>query len=321
VNFHTKFYRGRTGLPHESAMSWLEYLRTGFRPFRLLDTGLTGLTTYPFANKWQGFDYISPWVGRILSVAAVAGLILFLGSPAGRLLLLVLVSSLLPYAFTWEVPGGAEWRFTMHALPFYLIAACLALTRAAALARAPGWRDLGPRLRERRRTIAAAAGFLAVLAVAAWTGLCALSYLRVRESLQAGEAAVIAVGPRDWFFFGPGWSRPRRRGLVSVRRAEGSPSVVWIPMGVGGDCRVTLRVDPDPPAPGRPLAVGLNGVPMPSLSLQWDEKRIGSYELAVPARLRQPGRNRLDLAPGGFVLWYVHVAPGAAPVTAAASAR
>ena len=127
VNFHTRFYRSRSGLPYQEAMGWLEYLRTGFAPLQLLKTGLIGLTSYPFLNKWSGLDYLSPWIGRFLAVASLAGLVLFVTSPAGRLLLLVLVSSLLPYAFTWPVPGGAEWRFTLHAYPLYLIAAGVAV--------------------------------------------------------------------------------------------------------------------------------------------------------------------------------------------------
>ena len=148
-------------------MGWMQYLHTGFRPFHLIDTGLTGLTTYPFANKWDGLDYVSPWIGRVLSVASAAGLILFLGSAAGRLLLVVLVTSLIPYAFTWPVPGGAEWRFTMHALPFYLIAAWLALTRAARLVRPAAFADLGRRLRERRRALVIASAAAVVLALGA----------------------------------------------------------------------------------------------------------------------------------------------------------
>ena len=320
VNFHTKFYRSRSGIPFDSSMSWLEYLHTGFRPFHLVDTGLTGLTTYPFANKWEGLDHLSPWAGRAMSVASVAGLVLFLGSPAGRFLLLVLVTSLLPYAFTWEVPGGAEWRFTMHALPFYLIASWLALTRAGRLLRPGALRDLGQRLRGRGRSGAVAVAVVAVLAVTGWAGLSALSYLRVRESLGAGEPAVIAAGTRDWFFFGPGWSGPARRGFVTVRRAERSPAVVWLPLAGAGDYRLSLRADPDPPAAGGTLDVAVNGVPAGRVVLEWDEKRIGSYALLLPRRLLRPGRNRLELAPAGFVLWYVRVEPASA-VSAAGSAR
>jgi Dolichyl-phosphate-mannose-protein mannosyltransferase len=312
VNFHTRFYRARSGIPADGSMGWLQYLHAGFPPFHLLDTGLTGLTTYPFANKWSGFDYLSPGVGRVLSVAAVAGLLLFLGSPAGRFLLIVLVTSLLPYAFTWEVPGGAEWRFTMAALPFYLIAAWLALTRAARLLAPAARRDLRARLRADGRAWAAAAGAAAGLAMVAWAALSALSYLRVRESLRAGEPAMIAAGARDGLFFGPGWSRPVPRGFVTVRRAEKTPAVVWLPLSAAGDHRLTLRADPEPPVARRNLDVSLNGVPAGRLALEWDEKRIGSYELRLPGRLLRPGRNRLELGPAGFVLWYLRIDPAPA---------
>lgn len=135
VNVHTRFYRSRSGLAFQESMGWLDYLRAGSPLPAQVTTGLTGLTLYPFANKWHGLDYVSPWLARVLPVAAVAGLALFLRSAQGRLLLLVLLTSLLPYAFTWAIPGGAEWRFTLHAYPFYLIAAMLALASVAAWAR------------------------------------------------------------------------------------------------------------------------------------------------------------------------------------------
>jgi hypothetical protein len=131
VNFHTKFYRSRSGLEHEAPMSWASYLRTGFGGAELVATGLQGVTAYPFMNKWQGLDWWTPWLRRLLAPAAVAGLVLFTRGGRGRLLLVVLFTSLLPYAFTWGVPGGAEWRFTLHAYPFYLVAATSALAWAA----------------------------------------------------------------------------------------------------------------------------------------------------------------------------------------------
>lgn len=321
VNFHTKFYRSRSGIAFDSSMSWLQYLRAGFRPFHLVDTGLTGLTAYPFANKWDGLDHLSPWVDRVLSVASLAGLALFLGSPTGRLLLLVLVTSLLPYAFTWEVPGGAEWRFTMHALPFYLIAAWLAITRAARALRPASLKRLPGRLRGRGRRLAAGAAAVAALAVTTWAALCGLTYFRVREALGAGEAGVIAAGARDRFFFGAGWSRPGRRGFVTVRRAERGPAVVWLPLAAARDHRLTLRADPDAPAAGRSLDVAVNGAPVARLALGWDERRIGSYELTLPARYLRPGRNRLELGPAGFVLWYLRIEPAPAAVSGGGSAR
>jgi hypothetical protein len=135
VNFHTRFYRSRIGLDHAAHMGWLEYLRSARGAGGLAGTGLTGLTTYPFANKWQGLDWVTPWLRRVLAPAAIAGLLLFLRTAPGRLLLLLLFCSLLPYAFTWNVPGGAEWRFTLVAYPFYLVAAAQALASAVWLLR------------------------------------------------------------------------------------------------------------------------------------------------------------------------------------------
>jgi hypothetical protein len=134
VNFHTKFYRSRSGLPHETSMGWASYLRSGFGLGELVTTGFTGLTAYPFTNKWQGLDGWTPWLRRLLAPAAIAGLLLFTRSPRGRQLLVVLFTSLLPYAFTWRVPGGAEWRFTLVAYPFYLVAATAALEQLALFA-------------------------------------------------------------------------------------------------------------------------------------------------------------------------------------------
>jgi len=321
VNFHTKFYRSRSGIPFDSSMGWMQYLHTGFRPFHLVDTGLSGLTTYPFANKWDGLDYISPWVGRVLSAASLAGLVLFLASPAGRFLLVVLVTSLLPYAFTWEVPGGAEWRFTMHALPFYLIASWLALTRAARLLRPAALRDLLRRARGRGRPLAAAAAGVAAATAGVWVGLCGLSYLRVRESLHSGEPAVIEPGARDRFFFGAGWSRPVNRGLVTVRRAEGSPAVVWLPLAEAGDHRLTLWADPDPPAPGGTLDVAVNGAAVARLALEENESRGGSYDLLLPGRILHAGRNRLELSPAGFALRSLRIEPAPGVVSGSGSAR
>ena len=112
-----------------------------------------------------------------------------------------------------------------------------------------------------------------------------------------------------------------RRGLVTVRRAEHGPAVVWLPLAVAGDHRVTMRADPDPPAAGRTLDVAVNGASVAHLALEWDERRIGSYELTLPARYLRPGRNRLELRPAGFVLWYLRIEPAPAAVSGEASAR
>jgi len=91
---------------------------------------------------------VEPLAARVLQALTLAGSSPGCGVPLGRWLLMLLVSSLLPYAFTWEIPGGAEWRFTMHAYPIYLIAAASFLTTCAAAITslskggAPAWRRI-----------------------------------------------------------------------------------------------------------------------------------------------------------------------------------
>jgi 4-amino-4-deoxy-L-arabinose transferase-like glycosyltransferase len=131
INAHTQFYRDRASQGLAPSMSWLGYLATSFRPLELVGNMLLGLTVYPFSNKWLAYDLWIPHCSRVLEVVSLAGLLLFLARPPGRLLLLVLLSTLVPFAFTWRIPGGSEWRFTLVAYPFYLLAAALALDRAA----------------------------------------------------------------------------------------------------------------------------------------------------------------------------------------------
>ena len=96
---------------------------------------------------------------------------------------------------------------------------------------------------------------------------------------------------------------------MTVRRSERSPSVLWLPVAAPADCRLTLRVDPGPPAVVAPLNVAVNGARVATLSIQRDETRIGAYDVTVPGRLLRAGSNRLELGPPGFVLWYVRVEP------------
>ncbi|HSE40278.1 MAG TPA: glycosyltransferase family 39 protein, partial [Acidobacteriota bacterium] len=132
VNDNTKFYRARENLAAKEPQSVAAYLKGRLieRPYRFIDIGLEGLTRYPFLNKWKGFNYLSPFLSKFLAASALLGIILLLFSSHGRLILLVLMSSLIPYAFTYEIAGGYEWRFTMHAYPFYLIAGALFITVA-----------------------------------------------------------------------------------------------------------------------------------------------------------------------------------------------
>jgi hypothetical protein len=129
INAHTRFYRERAGLSWAGSMSWLEYLRASYGPIDLVRNLVVGVTAYPFGNKWIPYNLWFPQGARILQLFSLAGLALFLRTREGRFLLLVLLTALLPFAFTWEIVGGGEWRFTLLAYPFYLLAAAHALDR------------------------------------------------------------------------------------------------------------------------------------------------------------------------------------------------
>jgi hypothetical protein len=140
INAHTQFYRSRAALPWDPSMTWFQYLAATFRPAELIGNLLVGLTTYPFDNKWDAYDVWVRHSAIVLRLLSVTGLALFLWHREGRFLLLTLLAALLPFAFTWRVPGGSEWRFTLPAYPIYLLAAAYAVERGAKALRLPNGR-------------------------------------------------------------------------------------------------------------------------------------------------------------------------------------
>jgi hypothetical protein len=134
INAHTAFYRARAGLAFDQPMSVGAFLAMRLRhhPWELLSSAVQGVTTYPFALKWAGFDYWLRGLGRPLMYLSLLGMALALWTRNGRILAILLIASLLPYAFTWRINGGGEWRFTMNAYPIYLIAMAYVLQVALA---------------------------------------------------------------------------------------------------------------------------------------------------------------------------------------------
>ena len=141
INTHTGFYRARAGLPAEAGMSWGQYLATSFGPVDLVRKMVVGLTIYPFANKWLPYTLWLPGLATVLRAFSLGGLVLFSRHRQGRLLLVLLLTALLPFAFTWEITGGREWRLTLVAYPFYLLAAAFAADRTVAFLRARATRS------------------------------------------------------------------------------------------------------------------------------------------------------------------------------------
>ena len=312
INYHTGFYRARQGVEAGASMSWDSYVLSSGTPLATLDTLLVGLTHYPFANKWRHFEWILPGLGRGLAVAALAGLVLLGFRPVGRLLLVVLASALLPYAFTWPVPGGREWRFTLHAYPFYLLAACVAVETALRALRPAALARLRARAAAAPRRWLAAAAAAALGAGLVWTGLAGLLYLRGVEALRVGNALTLEAGLRDGFFFGEGWSRPEAVGQHRERRTRGERSFLHLPLTPGRDYDLTLRMGlaegmPEPVA--APLR--LNGTPLGELPLRFEPERLGVHHVRLPRSRVVAGRNRIEIrtGPAGARLWYFRIAP------------
>lgn len=342
INHATRFYRGREGLESESYVSAGEYLGRMARdaPVEFTDTVVNGLTTYPFNNKWSGFRPWSRSLARALPVLSLLGLALFLWSWPGRFLLLVGSTSLLPYAFTWRITGGAAWRFTMHVYPLLLIAAFWAVHEAWRFGKlmlresqAPGTFARGPFFRRTAATLALTGG-LALL-------LRELPHLRLRENLEQGAPAHIRAGEGDDRYFVDGWHPPVAGRNVTARWTDGDRGTLTLPMLAGRDHRLILRLSPVPAGPlaaadGAPsgdtasqvVTVSLNGVTVAEFDLEWDPSRVGSYEVEVPGEIvrdsnrltlqgsrvaRTPPNPAVPLVPAdrrvGFMVWYVNVVP------------
>jgi hypothetical protein len=323
INAHTGFYRIAEGLPGDKPLGVFAYLFGRGHPFRLGETLLLGVTTVPFEQCWTGLDYWRPGIGSALSFLSLAGLFAFGGSAQGRLLLLILGTSLVPYAFTWDIPGGGGWRFRFHAYPFYLVASALALTGTYVVVRAA---VLG-KTRVRWKRGAWIGATLLIGAAGLWIGILELTRLRVREDIAYGSATIPVGIARYRLLLGSGWSSPLRLGNIPVRLAARESAVV-LPLVRGRAYSLGLRMDSFFPNESTPqvVAVFLNERPCGAVTLLPKKDRIGSYALRLPPDLVQEGWNRLTFRaryalgadvegylPGshhtevGFVLWAISV--------------
>ena len=252
INRNTTFYRARVGQAATEPMRTDVYLTTLVRerPVTTIDTVLQGLTTYPFRNKFHRLRAWNRWLPRVLSVLAVIGLLWWPWWVAGRWLLLLLGFSLVPYAFTWEIRGGAEWRFTMHAYSIYLIAAVSCTTACAGVVQRAfrtGVRFARPVLA--RMTISI------TLAIALAIAISLMPYPRFREALAIEKNALVLPGWRDVVFFRHDWHAPVGQHGVTSRTSRGQVARVWIPLVPGRAYRVIASVAPVLSVAETPLAV------------------------------------------------------------------
>lgn len=297
INYHTGFYRFGEGLPADQPMSAAEYLGSKFvrRPVAAIDTTVTGIVVQPFMTKWRGLEGWVPGLGAVLRVACVAGLLMLLRVASGRLLLVVLVTSLVPFAFTWNIAGGEHWRFTMHVYPLYIVAAVYAIDRACRFVVA-AWHEPAVMTRALRPAfVVRALSVVAVLALLAG-GYVALPWLVVREVIAQGDDVSIETGERDGVFFGSGWSPPHQDGVM-VRVSRGERAIVRIPLPTRRSYDVVLRLDPVAPGIQERVSVLFNRQLVGRLRLEWDPQRVGAYRVRLPEKYVKAGINELAIVP------------------------
>lgn len=338
INHHTRYYRGHEGLPLDTSVGAFDYVghKLRERPIATIDTAGVGLFVFPFTNKWTGFRAWSPGLAWILKWCAVLGLILGTLTREGRLLWVILLTSLVPYSVTWPIGGGAEWRFTQHAYPLYLVAAGAAIVAVSQaiwrlITRRVDWRAFRPvRMKP-------ALGLAAMIAIG-WGLYIILPLFVLRESLIAGETVSVSVSDRDHLFFAKGWSRAVGSGNVKVRVATADRVSMRIPIPLPVDYTLTLRMD----GPGladashQPrVTVFLDKHTIGQVRFQDNPDRVGAYRMRIPHELAGKLFGRLDLLashtvradqsgprfawlPGGtpvaFYLWYVRIEPHTSPI-------
>ncbi len=297
INYHTGFYLSRGGHPTAQPPSALAYVLASFSrlPIATFHTALAGLTTYPFLNKWTGFGPWIPGLGSALAWLAVPGLIWLLQTRERRFALLLAAASLLPYAFTWRIPGGAEWRFTLHAYPFYLIASAAAAELLARHARSLPNLIRTRLTRPNRRSVVLGIG-AGVAGLAACAAVFVLPYVEAREELSAGEPAVISAD-RGSIFFSRGWSRAIALGDTWMRFPIRSRAALRVPIPRRQDHTLSLRIDPFEPAAGEPQLIGvfLNGERLATLMSRATPETPAGYVITVPGSRVRPGPNTLEL--------------------------
>jgi len=328
INWATSWYRTRGGLDGSGEMSAGSYLVSRLRdePGPTLHTGLRGFTIYPWANKWTG--YSNHWgrpIGSALKWLSVAGILMSLWLPAGRMALLVFAASMLPFAFTWEVAGGAQWRFTMHAYPFLVVAAAYALVEATRWAQ----RLMNPTTLSgtELRTFVHRVAVTGALVFLFFGALSVLTPIAVAHDLARGRPASVGGSEKDELLFGAGWEEVRQDGNIVFHYPRADRATIWVPMS--GErayvCLIRLDALPESGDAARILELTFNGRWVERLTLYPDAGDVGRHEFRIPEGVVRSGLNRIDLvdlgspraetrgqgSPSGprFRFWYIRFFP------------
>ena len=326
IDVHTGYYRAGEGVPVDRPMSAGAYLAGKLRrqPVGQFDTAITGIFVLPLRNKFGGFGFWLPHLAEVLRALAAIGLVVWLASPTGRLLLVVCLTSLVPYAFTWNIADGQAWRFTMHVYPLYLVAGFGVVFQLWQGVVSAGRADWRPLLREAILVAAAAAVILL-----AGRGYRELPYYVARETIAGGSETTISAGDRDEAFFSRGWSPTVTEGNVTSRLVLGDRGRLDLPLPAGRAYRLRIRLDPVRPDAPRAITVLVGGRVAGRFGLTFDPQRVGSYEVEVPPDVAR-GATTMQIVADGTVpaescgprcaalppaarvslrVWYVRISP------------
>ncbi len=327
INHHTDFYLKRENAPEIKPMSAIDYSlgKFAFRPVAATDNAVRGIFVYPFANKWVGLNRWYPGLGTLLACFAIGGLVAWLWRPRERLLLFTFLVSLVPFSMTWTVRGGAEWRLTLFAYSFYLVAAFWLVDKGVRLVLAlvrdresKPWSGL-QRVQVIRTTIVLAV-LLGIAAV--WPYL--VPYAAARESLIHGDPAMIRAGQRDLWFFADGWSDAVAEGNVTTRSAIKPTAALRIVLPETRQYDLLFRMDPVVPLAEKlpTVRIAIDEHALADLPLTYNPERVSEYRLTIPAGLVSAGIHRLVMqSDSSFRLWYVLITPGQPAAGAVAAAE
>lgn len=302
INYHTGYYRFAEHQPHEAPMSAMSYLRAKWlaHPLGTADVGFQGLFIQPFVSKWQGYRYWAPGLGTVARTLSLVGLVMLTTFGAGRLVLVVLAGTLVPYMFTWNLAGGNAWRFTMPVYPLFLAAAALAVASAVPAARRlASWRTAASSRAALAAALWRASPLLAAMAAGiAWYFLA--PWFVIREDIRSGQGTTIDARSRNGLFFGSGWTGAHLDGLV-VRLSRGERSEMRIPLPERRVYDLVLRVDPVTPTAPRRLDVLFNRRLVGRLPLALEDGRVGSYTVHITPDMLRRWSNSLELIPSETV--------------------
>jgi hypothetical protein len=238
VNVHAGFYQRRAGLVGPGGGTALQFLLHSRLPWEFVETGFLGLTTYPFLNKWAGLGGLVRGLGDLVRPLALVGLPVLLWRPGGALCVFAFLLSIVPYAWTWDIPGGGEWRFTLPIYALYLLSATGALEAFISGLRHLSMVDYRRDAMRSALRVAATGALLALSLV--WLSR-ALDWQRVQEGVRNGRPALIEAGPRAVRFFDTGWSHVMGSDGGDAMEMTGLRARLHLP-AAGKRLRLILRV-------------------------------------------------------------------------------